>query len=82
MGQSSHWQAEPPEEDGWYVAALDFPVRPNRNGSALHLVYLGLNHQRRCRVAFSLSDGMVDEVEDVSWWLVPGIKLPPIPEEG
>lgn len=30
--QSSHWQREVPEEDGWYVAALDFPVRPNPNG--------------------------------------------------
>ncbi len=79
--QSSHWQRDPPEEDGWYVVALDFPHRPQVNGSALHLARLGLDHQRRCRVAFSLSDGLADEVEDVSWWLLPDIDLPPIPEE-
>jgi hypothetical protein len=74
------WQREPPEGDGWYVAALDFPVRPNPNGSAFHFVRLGPSSSGR-RVAASLSDGLVDEIEDVSWWLVPGIDLPPLPEE-
>lgn len=74
------WQREPPEDDGWYVVALDFPHRPQVNGLALHFVRLGPNATGH-RVSFSLSDGLADEVEDVSWWLLPALDLPPIPEE-
>ncbi len=59
-----------------YVAALDFPVRAI---GSFHLVRLGPVLSGR-RVAYSLSDGMADEVEDVSWWLVPGVDIPPIPK--
>ncbi len=73
------WQRDPPEEDGWYIVALDFPHRQT-DAAALHVVYLGPLWSTGRRAAASQSDGLVDEIEDVSWWLVPALDLPPIPE--
>jgi hypothetical protein len=68
--QSSRWQAEPPEEDGLYVGVWV-------DGFTFLVEFGALDDVGR--VAISLSDGEVIELDEVSWWLVPAI--PPIPEE-
>jgi hypothetical protein len=73
----SGWQRDPPEEDGWYVA-----ITPDSNrwaDRAHHVMWLGRQGSRR--FARSLSDGRTGDARVVSWWLVPGINLPPLPEE-
>jgi hypothetical protein len=69
----SHWQAEPPEEDGLYVGVWV-------DGSTF-VVELGALDEGG-RVAVSLSDGEVIGLDEVSWWLVPAIPLLPLPESG
>jgi hypothetical protein len=67
-----HWQAEVPEADGLYAAIwVDHST---------FLVELGVLDDGG-RIALCLSDGEEIGLEEVSWWLVPAIPLPPLPEE-
>lgn len=68
----SRWQQAIPKEDGLYVGVwLD---------DSTVLIELAEMFEGG-RVAFCLSDGDLIKLEEVSYWLVPAVPLPPLPED-